>query len=318
MTAQSERAALAPPAGGTHHAELAPPFSSGGLVDVFRRRYLLRLLVKKQLKARYQGSFLGLFWSYVQPLVRFAMYFFVIGLVLGLHKSFPNYAIHMFAGVVGVHFFTESFQLGTRSIVQNRSLVRKMAMPREMFPVAGVVVAMVDSFPQVVILFIGAVATGWTPDPVGLLAGVLGLGIVMVLGTALALLFSGLNVFFRDFQNIVSTFTIFTHWIVPMIYPFERLANALSGHPVLYGIYVSNPLTVAVVLLQRCFWIPTVLGKQVAGETFPTDANQVGYPFLPHHYMLLGVVMLVGSTLLLVVCQMAFRRLETRFAERLT
>lgn len=317
MTAQSERPSLTEPLRTTRDAPLASPFTSGGLIEVFRRRYLLRLLVRKQISARYQGSFLGLFWSYVQPLVRFAMYFFVIGLVLGLHKNFPNYAIHMFAAIVGVHFFTESFQLGTRSIVQNKSLVRKMAMPREMFPVAAVIVALVDSFPQLVILLIGSVATGWSPDPMGLLAGLLGIAIIMVLGTALALLFSGCNVFFRDFQNIVGTFTIFTHWIVPMIYPFERLATALSGHPVIYGLYMSNPLTVAVILLQRCFWIPTTLGKQVAGTQFPDSADQVGFPFLPNHYMLLGLVMLVASLILLVVCQLVFRRLETKFAERL-
>jgi hypothetical protein len=59
------------------------------------------------------------------------------------------------------------------------------------------------------------------------------------------------------------------------------------------------------------------LGKTVAGTQFPNSAGKVGYPFLPHHYMLLGVVMLVASVLLLVLCQVVFRRLENRFAERL-
>ncbi len=92
--------------------------------------------MQKEIQARYQGSLLGLLWSYVQPLVRFCMYFFVIGLVLGLHKTVPNFAIHMFAALIGVHFFTETFSSGTRSIVRNKAIVRKMAMPREMFPVA--------------------------------------------------------------------------------------------------------------------------------------------------------------------------------------
>jgi len=296
---------------------LGSPFASGGLVEVVQRRYLLKLLVQKQISARYQGSLLGLFWTYVQPLVRFSMYFFVIGLVLGLHKDFPNYAIHMFAALVGIHFFTESFQLGTRSIVQNKSLVRKMAMPRELFPVAAVFVAMVDSFPQLVILFIGSVVSGWTPDPMGLLSGLLGILIVFFLGTALALLFAGFNVFFRDFQNVVSTFTLFMHWIVPMIYPFERLATALLDHPKVYALYMCNPLTEAVVLLQRCFWIPTCLGKTVSGTRFPDKASEVGFPFLPQHYLALGFVMLAFSMVLLALCQLIFRRVEGRFAERL-
>ena len=63
-------------------APLAPPSANGGLSGVFKQRYLLKLLVKRELSARYQGTALGLLWSYIQPMTRFAMYFFVIGLVL--------------------------------------------------------------------------------------------------------------------------------------------------------------------------------------------------------------------------------------------
>jgi ABC-2 type transport system permease protein len=316
VTAQPDAERVRPlPAVG---AELVSPFSSGGLVDVFRRRYLLRLLVQKELSSRYQGSILGVFWSYVQPLVRFCMYFFVIGLVLGLHKNFPNFAIHMFSAIVAVHFFTETFSAGTRSIIKNKAIVRKSAMPGEMFPVATVIVSAVNTFPQVLILFVASVAVGWKPDVTGILAGILGMAIVTVLGTALALLFAGLNVYFRDFQNIVSTFTLFTHWIVPMIYPFVKLAESGIGRNTLfYDLYLSNPLTAAVLLLQRAFWIPTALGKPVGADRFPEKASDVGFPYLPHHYMLLGCLMFVVSCLLLVLCQMAFRRLERKFAERL-
>jgi ABC-2 type transport system permease protein len=303
-----------------HPAEagLASPFAGGGLLDVFRRRYLLKLLVQKEVRSRYQGSILGLLWSYIQPLVRFCMYFFVVGLVLGLHKDVPNFAIHMFAAIVGVHFFTETFSSGTRSIVKNKAIVRKMAMPREMFPVSAVIVSAINTFPQLLILFVAAVAVGWRPDPVGLLAGVLGIAIITVLGTALALLFAGMNVFFRDFQNIVATFTLFTHWIVPMIYPFERLATSgLASNSLFYAAYLSNPLTIAVLLLQRAVWIPTTLGKGSGANHFPSNVNDIGFPILPHHYMLLGWVSLMVSGVILVLCQLAFQRLEGKFAERL-
>jgi ABC-2 type transport system permease protein len=295
---------------------LVPSFSSAGLVDVFRRRYLLKLLVQKEIQARYQGSLLGLLWSYVQPLVRFCMYFFVIGLVLGQHKSVPNFAINMFSALVAVHFFTETFSSGTRSIVRNKALVRKMAMPREMFPVSSCIVSAINSFPQLLILLVACLAVGWHPDAMAIVAGLLGIAIVTVLGTALALLFSAMNVFFRDFQNIVATFQLFTHWIVPMIYPFSRLAKSSIGHGWFYVLYLSNPLTVSVLLMQRCFWVPTSLG-QGTNPHVPADQSQVGFPVMPNHLMFLGVLMLVVSLVILVLCQMAFRRLEGRFAERL-
>jgi len=61
---------------------LENPGRVGGLRDVFRRRYLLKLFVRKELRVRYQGSALGLAWSYIKPLVRFIMYFYIIGLLI--------------------------------------------------------------------------------------------------------------------------------------------------------------------------------------------------------------------------------------------
>lgn len=287
-------------------APLAAPGGAGGLLDVFRRHYLLRLLVKKELSARYQGSFLGLLWSYVQPAVRFAMYYFVIGLVLGLHKSVDNFAIHIFSAMVFVHYFTETFTSGTRSIVKNQALVRKMSLPREMFPVAAMLVSAYHTIPQGVILLIGCLATGWTPDLVGVLAGLLGFSIFAVFGMALALLFSAANVFFRDFQNIVATLMIFTHWAVPMIYPFSKLSSSSMGGTWVETVYLANPIAEATLLMQRCFW------------AYATDdpAASIAVDF-PDHLFTRGLVLLAASLVVLGISQWAFSKLERKFAERL-
>jgi ABC-2 type transport system permease protein len=288
-------------------APLAPPSANSGLLEVFRRRYLLRLLVGKEIQARYSGSFLGLFWSYVQPAVRFAMYYFVMGLVLALHREVPNFAIHMFAGLVFVHFFTESFNAGTRSIVRNKAILRKMAMPREMFPVASMLVSAFHVIPGLVILTIACLVSGWAPDPVGLAAGLLGFVVVGVLGTALALLFSAANVFFRDFGNIVSTLTQFVTFSVPMIYPYsmveERFGQIATWLPELY---LANPMAVVVLLIQRCFWVGSTPDP---AATISTD--------LPPDLFPLGFAHLAVALVLLLVAQLVFSRLQNKFAERL-
>ena len=90
---------------------------------------------------------------------------------------------------------------------------------------------------------------------------------------ALALLFAGCNVFFRDFQSVVATISMMTMWLVPMIYPFEKLATSTLGqNPVFYHLYLSNPLAVGVVLVQRAFWLPTTLGE----KGYPTDIDDIG------------------------------------------
>ena len=132
-------------------APLAPPWANSGLLEAFRRRYLLRLLVRREISARYQGSFLGLFWSYVQPATKSANWM-TSSSASSWTGGIENFAIHLFAGLVMVHYFTETFGAGTRSIVRNKALVRKMAVPREMFPVASMLVSAYHVVPGMVLL----------------------------------------------------------------------------------------------------------------------------------------------------------------------
>ena len=146
------------------------PAAKGGLIGVLRRRYLLRLMVKRELRARYIGSKMGLAWSYINPFTRFLTYYFVFGIILG-RGQVPHFAIHLFAGMVVVNLFTESFNSGTRSIMQNKSIVQKMPLPREIFPIASMLVSLYHTGPQLVILIGACFATGsFSPDPVGMLA----------------------------------------------------------------------------------------------------------------------------------------------------
>lgn len=294
---------LADPAKGAG-APLVSPAPAGGLFDVFRRRYLLSLLVRRELSARYQGSFLGLLWSYVQPLVRFSMYYFVIGVIIGLDRGVEQFAIHLFSAFVFVHYFTETFTAGTRSIVRNKALVKKMAMPREMFPVASMLVSAYHTIPQLVILTVACISVGWSPDWVGAGAGLLGFAVIGIFGTALALLFSAANVFFRDFQNIVSTFTTFIHFMVPMIYPFEKVAERFGAGFV--QIYLANPIAEAVLLIQRAFWVGTTKNPE---RTISTG--------MPDDLFVRGFVMLGVSLVLLGIAQLVFKKLENKFPERL-
>jgi ABC-2 type transport system permease protein len=288
-------------------APLQSPYGSGGLHDVAKRGYLLKLLVQKEIQARYSGSFLGLLWSYVLPLARFCMYFFVIGLVLGLHNDFPNFPIHMFCALVFVHFFTETFSSGTRSIMRNKAIVRKMAMPRELFPVSAVIVSAIHALPQVLILLVAAFAVGWHPGPSDIGAGLLGFVVLTLFCTGLALVFSAFNVYFRDFGQFVALLTLFTHWAVPMIYPYSKVATSELAGTIWQSLYLANPLTEAVLLLQQCFWVPTCADKlKCSGpNAMPPDLIERGF-------IMLGV-----GVIFLLLCQLLFTRLEGKFAERL-
>jgi ABC-2 type transport system permease protein len=281
---------------------LVNPGRVGGLSDVFRRRYLLQLLVRKELRVRYQGSPVGLMWSYVRPLVRFLMYYFVIGLVLP--KNLEHRGLHIFAGMIMVSFFTDALTAGTKSVVKNKALVRKINLPREMFPVASMMVSAYHMIPMYVIA-LGAVAiAGWQPDLTALWAGVLALAIVWTWGLGIALLLSAWNVYFRDVSNIVDVITTVVTWTVPMIYPFSLMRAQLPGW--VEQIYLANPLCTAVLLNDRALWLPALDNPQAS---IPAE--------LPPYLFTRGLVALAVGLAFLAIAQAVFSRLEGRFAEKL-
>ena len=287
------------------HAELVAPAPRGGLIEVFQQPYLLKLIVSRQLAQMYAASLLGLAWSYVQPAMRFGVYYFVMGFILSLHKGTPYFALHLFTGMVAVHYFGETWAGGTRSIWQNKALVKKMRMPREIFPVASTVVAAYHTLPQVLVLVIFCLICGWHLTRTAVAAGILGVMILVAFAMAMGLFFSALNVFYRDFQNIVATIMQFMHFLVPMMYPFTLVWAAHDSHPWLYNIYVANPVTQGVLLLQRFFWYPLIEDTDGMGRHFPPDMWQR------------GLITLAVCLILLWLAQRFFSRVENRFPERL-
>ena len=128
----------------TISGELTRPGLGGGFRDLRQSSFLLKLLVRKELKVRYRGSVLGILWSYVKPGVQFLVFYVALGVFLGLERSarnpdgLANYAVYLFSGIVLINFFSEALGNAARSIVNNGNLIKKIYLPRELFPVASV------------------------------------------------------------------------------------------------------------------------------------------------------------------------------------
>ncbi|WP_159502278.1 ABC transporter permease [Microbacterium sp. 18062] len=275
------------------------PGRGRGILDVIQHRYLLRLLVRKGTATRYRNSVLGWTWSYVKPGAQFLIYYFVMGIILGIHRDVQNFAVYLFAGVVIVNLFNEAFGNATNAIVDNGSLVKKIYLPRELFPVAAIIVASVHFLPQIVILLAVCILLGWLPTLTAVGAFLLGTVLVLLFSLGLGLFFSGLNVRFRDAQNFVELIRMFSTWTSPVLYTWSLVANELPAWA--FHVYMSNPLTVSVELFHLAFWEPT------------TTAN----PGLPPHFgIYLGSAVIV-TVLFLIIGQLNFRRFERTFAQDL-
>ena len=213
-----------------------------------------------------------------------------------------DYAVYLFGGLVVVTALSEAVGNATRSVVANGELVRKIFLPRELFPVASVCVAAVHLLPQLVVLLIGTVLAGWRPDAVGLLALVAGLALMGVLALGLGLLLSALNVLYRDVENVVDLLLMVLVWASPVLYPWQLVADLLGPDSWLFTLYQLNPVTVAVELVHRGTW----------ATASPENLAQVPPDLAAHTviaFLLSGALVLLG--------QRVFRRMSGRFAQEL-
>jgi ABC-2 type transport system permease protein len=279
------------------------PGTGRGLLDVFKYRYLLRLLIGKGSSLRYRNSVLGWVWSYVRPTVQFLVYFLVVGTIIGVSRKVELFPVYMFSGLVVVNLFNEAMGSTTRSIVDNKALVRKIYLPRELFPIAAALGSFIHFLPQLAVLILVCLLFGWLPTfaSVGMMLAGLLLVITFVLGVGL--LFSAINVRFRDAQNFIEIIRTIATWSSPIMYTWVMVHDRLHNFPVIFNIYMSNPITVAVELFHHAFWAPLV----------PAD-KQLGWP--PDFG--LNVAVAVGLIILVTVFgQFVFRRFERTFAQDL-
>lgn len=285
-------------------SEYDVPGRGHGILDVFRRSYLLRILIQKGTATRYRNSVLGWVWSYVKPAAQFVIYYVVMGRILGMHRDVPDFAIYLFAGVVAVNLFNEAFGNATSAIVDNRALVKKIYLPRELFPIASVIGAFIHFLPQLAILIVVILFTGWAPSLTALGGIVLGIVLVMMWSLALGLFFAGLNVRFRDAQNFVDLIKMFSTWTSPVLYTWVLVKAAVPDQTWLFTLYSWNPVTVAVELFHAGFWAPTIDNPDAAHGLMPGFGTAI-------------IAAFTISLVVLVAGQLVFRHFERTFAQDL-
>jgi ABC-2 type transport system permease protein len=293
---------------------LHPPRQASGLREVVRQRYLLWLLVRKERKLRYSSSFMGMFWSYVQPITRFCVYYFIAAGLLD-RTGTVNRGLHIFSGMVIMQFFSTALSSGAKAVIKNKSLLRKVNIPREMFPVASIAVSVYNMFPLYVVMLIADFIYGWNPDLGALYAAVLGFVIIVVYGLGFAILLSAINVFVRDTSNVVDVINTLLRWTAPVIYTYSMIRPKLEVYPILLQLYINNPFNCAVMLNNRAFWITSFPPDPEHPNVNPITVGVIEE--LPAHMFERGLILLVAGFVFIAVAQLVFSRVEGKFADKL-
>lgn len=241
--------------------------------SVRARAELVRALVAKEFKARYKSAALGSLWAVINPLVLMAVLSVVFGRLVPMEPG--RYPLFLLAGLVPWSFFSSAVRGGAAAVIENANLVRKVAFPRVLLPLAATVASLLHfSIALGLLVVIAALVRGELTAPFIALPLVIALQLTFVAGCAMAL--SVAEARWRDVRYVIDAALLVGFYATPVIYP---LAAAPAG---LQKVLACNPVAVHLALYRAALvdgaWPP---GWQV-GAAVGTSAAALlvgGYLF---------------------------------------
>ena len=211
--------------------------------DLFRYRELFGSLFRRDLRAKYKGSVLGLAWTLANPLVLMAVYVAVFSLLWkATVADVDRYWLFLLCGLPAWVFFATSLQASSRSLLENANLIRKVRFPRQLVPLSIVGTQLVAFV--VMLAVVMGLAFALLPDTRGTVWLALPLAALIVLivgGVCLAV--ASLNALYRDVEHLIAALLLPWFFLTPVLYGLDQLPGA-DAHPELeFAVHWLNFLT---------------------------------------------------------------------------
>lgn len=203
------------------------------VIAIRKYRFLIRQLVSRDFKTKYKRSILGMFWSFLNPLLTMCIQYIVFSTVF--KSDTPNYAVYLLIGIVSFNFFNEACGMALSSIVGNAGLITKVYMPKYIYPLTRVMSSMVNLGISLLPLLVVALATGVRLRKSAILAFYF-LACLVIFSLGVGLFLSAAMVFFRDVQFLWGVMSMIWMYATPIFYP----ENILPEHFKI--IFQANPL----------------------------------------------------------------------------
>ncbi len=225
------------------------------LRELLAHREVLLNLIRKELKVKYTASVLGAVWSLLNPLVFLAVFWFVAEV---FQNRVPDFPVFLLSGLLAWNFISNALQAGSRSVIDNGNLVKKMAFPREILPLSSIGVALFDFALQsaVFLVFIGVSGHGFQLPELWLYP--LAIVLAVVFATALTLWIAALNVRYRDVGHLLNLALIVWFWATPIVYQGYLVQQKLETISIMgidaWTLYLLNPVTVIVLGFQTALY----------------------------------------------------------------
>jgi len=268
-----------------------------GITEVLSRRRLIRYLVQAEMKKRGSNTILGNLWWILDPILQMLVYVVFVSLIA--RRPAPDYPLFIFAAIVPWKWYSAVITDATTAVVRHDRLIRQIAFPKLVLPVAtttaGVVGFMWGMVPLLALVLL---------HPHRLSAMILLLPIVaavqFVFTLASAVFVAAANVFFRDLGNAIGHLLRLWWFLSPGLYSLSALDNVdlVQRHPIIATIFGLNPFAVLFEAYRAIIY---------------GSPDGLGPPHVPDVVALGGL--LGASLLLLAVCVIFFKRVEPDFAK---
>ena len=234
---------------------------AGDFRDLHRYRHVLRNFVVSQLKVRYQRSVLGFFWTLLNPILMLLVLYAVFSRIVNI----PNYAGYLLGGMIPWQFFSASVVNGSRSLITQEYLIRKVSVQKMVFPLSEVLVAGVNMCFAMAALFI--ILMFFQPMlRVQLVLLPAGAVLLLMFSLGVALISMTLVTRFRDFEHMIDIFLQAFYFVCPILYKPENLNNATFERAMRF-----NPMTHLLAIFQDALYCdaapawPTLTNWMMAG-----------------------------------------------------
>lgn len=213
--------------------------------ELYQYRELLKTNVQKEIRGKYKGSFLGVLWSFLNPLLMVLVYALVFPYIM--RTNVDNYLVYLITGVIPWNFFTTCITTGCNCVWINGGIIKKVYFPREILPISVVAAGLINFLISCVIILLFVLFGG-----IGFSVQLLWLPLIAIIQSALSLgllfILSAINVYVRDIEYLVGFLLNLLFYATPILYTADMFPESIRW--VLY----LNPMTTIIESYRNIFY----------------------------------------------------------------
>ena len=252
--------------------------------DIYNYRELLKTNIKKDVGGKYKNSFLGVLWSFINPLLQIAVYALVFQIIL--KSSIENYAVYLCCALIPWQYFSNVVIRGAAVIIDNGNIIKKVYFPREILPISLVTSEGVNFLISTIIILIFVLISG-----IGISINVLWyfliLSIQFLISLGVSFIVSSLTVYFRDLLHLLGVFMQLLFYATPIVYSIKDVPDEIKW------LLKLNPMSYLI-----------------------DEYRNIFYEKIPPSFHNLKIAIIMGIVLC-IIGYILFKKLEKRFAEEL-